>query len=201
MYKRQFQNSSKISKASFKYIGSFNWYATALYISSLFSDIIVTDFGSTTCDFLIIKNGKIKNKRISDITGLQSHELLYTGCARTPIYVHTYEITYKNKSYKIIPEQFSSMSDIYIILDKLPVDDIYSKALNMNDHSKINACKRISRSFGFDFAYNKLDLIKNLSKQIYDYQIKLIENNILEMEIDRGSELTKLFSSYVMCRL
>jgi uncharacterized hydantoinase/oxoprolinase family protein len=114
----------------------------------------------------------------------------------------------------------------------------------MNDHSKINACKRISRSFGFDFAYNKLDLIKNLSKQIYDYQIKLIENNILfhkrkyfnenkkldimglglgyrvishigqknnlnhidinhilEMEIDRGSELTKLFSSYVMCRL
>ena len=136
------------------------------------------------------------------------------------------------------------MSDIYVILDKLPVDDIYSKALNMNDHSKINACKRISRSFGFDFAYNKLDLIKNLSKQIYDFQIKLIEknilfhkrkyfnenrkcdimglglghraishigqknnlnhidiNNILEMEIDRGSELTKLFSSYVMCRL
>ena len=26
-------------------------------------------------------------------------------------------------------------------------------------------------------------------------------NNILEIEIDRGSELTKLFSSYVMCRL
>ena len=242
--KNGFQNSLKINKASFKYIGSFNWYATALYISSLFSDIIAIDFGSTTCDFLIIKNGKIKNKRTSDITGLQSHELLYTGCARTPIYAHTNEITYKNKSYKIIPEQFSSMSDIYIILDKLPVDDIYSKALNMNDHSKINACKRISRSFGFDFAYNKLDLIKYLSKQIYDIQIKLIENNILfhkrkyfnenkkldimglglghraishigqknnfnyidinnilEIEIDRGSELTKLFSSYVMCRL
>ena len=87
-------------------------------------------------------------------------------------------------------------------------------------------------------------MIKNLSKQIYDYQIKLIENNILfhkrkyfnenkkldimglglghreishigqknnlnyidinnilEMEIDGGYELTKLFSSYVMCRL
>jgi hypothetical protein len=114
----------------------------------------------------------------------------------------------------------------------------------MNDHSKINACKRISRSFGFDFTYNKLDLIKNLSKQIYNYHNKLIEknillhkrkyfneckkldimglglghraisqigqknnlnyidiNNILEIEIDRGSELTKLFSSYVMCRL
>jgi hypothetical protein len=26
-------------------------------------------------------------------------------------------------------------------------------------------------------------------------------NNILEMEIDGGYELTKLFSSYVMCRL
>ena len=84
------------------------------------------------------------------------------------------------------------MSDIYVILDKLPVDDIYSKALNMNDHSKINACKRISRSFGFDFAYNKLDLIKNLSKQIYDSQIKLIENNILFHKRKHFNENKKL---------
>ena len=71
------------------------------------------------------------------------------------------------------------MSDIYIILDKLSVDSIYSKTSNNIDHTKINAYKRISRSFGFDFTNKKLDLVKNLSKKIYNNQIKLIEEYIL----------------------
>lgn len=242
--KNGFQKASMVKKSSLKDIGSFNWYATALYISSLHLNVIAIDFGSTTCDFLIIKNGRIKNKRTSDISGLQTRELLYSGCSRTPIYAHISEITYKKSSYKIIPEQFSSMSDIYIILDKLNIDCIYSKSSNQSNHTKINAYKRISRSFGFDFTNNKLDLIKNLSRKIYNNQIKLIENNILfhqkkyfsrdekfkimglglghntisyvsrknhlnyidinkilETDIHKGSDLTKLFSSYVMCRL
>jgi probable H4MPT-linked C1 transfer pathway protein len=242
--KNGFLKASMVKKSLLKAIGSFNWYATALYIASSFPDVIAIDFGSTTCDFIIIKNGKIKNKRTSDITGLQSRELLYSGCSRTPIYSHINKINYKKNSYTIIPEQFSSMSDIYIILDKLSVDSIYSKTSNNSDHTKINAYKRISRSFGFDFTNKKLDLVKNLSKKIYNNQIKLIENyilfhqkkyfknskklnimgiglghraisyissknhlnyidinNILETNIHNGSDLTKLFSSYVMCRI
>ena len=84
--KNGFLKASMVKKSLLKSIGSFNWYATALYIASSFPDVIAIDFGSTTCDFIIIKNGKIKNKRTSDITGLQSRELLYSGCSRTPIY-------------------------------------------------------------------------------------------------------------------
>ena len=37
-------------------VGSYNWYASALYVSKFINNAILIDFGSTTCDFSIIKN-------------------------------------------------------------------------------------------------------------------------------------------------
>ncbi len=239
-----FMKSDNINTQEFKNIASHNWYASATYISDYYQNAIAVDFGSTTCDFLIIKKGKIINKRTSDFSGMETRELLYTGCSRTPIYTHLNEIIYNNKKFKMIPEHFSSMSDIYIILNKLKPNDIYSKVLDGSDNTKLNAYKRVSRSFGFDFNKNKLSLIYNLSKKIYNNQIKLIENEIkyhknrhfrsmhdikiiglglghntisyickknkmkyeniskiLNSEIKYGSSITKLFPSFVMCRL
>ena len=239
-----FMKSNKINCEEYKNIASHNWYASATYISRLYQNAIAVDFGSTTCDFLIIKKGKVINKRTSDFSGLQTRELLYTGCARTPIYAHLNEIIYNGRKYKIIPEQFSSMLDIYIILNKLSTKDIYSKVSDGSDNTKINAYKRVSRSFGFDFTKNKASLINTLCERIYSNQIKLIENEILhhknryfknivdiniiglglghntifyiskknklkykninkllDSEIKSGSSMTKLFTSFVMCRL
>ena len=239
-----FVEADKINRQEFKNIASYNWYASATFISKQYQNAIAVDFGSTTCDFLIIKNGKIINKRISDFSGLETRELLYTGCSRTPIYSHLNEVIYKNRKFKIIPEHFSSMSDIYIILNKLKPNDIYSRALDKSDNTKRSAYRRVSRSFGLDFTKSKVNLIYNLSERIYNNQIKLIENEIifhknknfknmfnmkiigiglgyntisyickknklkyenisklLDTEINNGSSLTKLFSSFVMCRL
>ena len=70
-------------------VGSYNWYASALYVSKLINDAILIDFGSTTCDFSIIKNGKIQNRRTSDIDGMltknfcilaaQGHQSMHTS--------------------------------------------------------------------------------------------------------------------------
>ncbi len=177
--RRGFLKSNEICKKDYKEIASYNWYASGLYILQSFQNAIAIDFGSTTCDFLIIKNGKIKNKRTSDISGLQTRELLYTGCARTPLYAHMHEVTCNNKKYKIIPEQFSTMSDIYIILDKLRARDIYSKAIDGTSNSRLRAYKRVSRSFGFDYAISKHNLLNKLSKQIYNKQIDIVEDCIL----------------------
>jgi probable H4MPT-linked C1 transfer pathway protein len=239
-----FIKPNDISRSLLRNIGSYNWYSTALYLSNSYSDVIAIDYGSTTCDFIIIKNGNIKNKRTSDLSGLQTKELLYSGCARTPIYSNINEINYKGQIYKIIPEQFSSMSDINIILNTLKIKDIYSKTADGTLNNKINAFKRVSRSFGFDYSKNKRDLIKHLASQIYNSQIDLIKshiiyhmnqhfpdkknvkiigiglgheiisnisskeklpyldiNNILESEIKGGTALTRVYPSYVMCRL
>jgi probable H4MPT-linked C1 transfer pathway protein len=160
-------------------IASNNWYASAFYLSKKYSNVIAVDFGSTTCDFIIIKDGNIVNKRISDFTGLQTKELLYSGCARTPIYWRIHEILYNNQIYKIIPEQFSSMADINIILDTLSIKDIYSKTADNTENNRINSYKRISRSFGLDYSSNKRNLIKHLAKEIYNNQIQLIKSYII----------------------
>ncbi len=159
-------------------VGSYNWYASALYVSKLIDNVILIDFGSTTCDISIIKNGKILNRRTSDITGMSLKELLYTGCSRTPIYAHISEIRFKNRIYDIIPENFSSMSDINIILGKLNGREIYSKSSDGSSHSLSQSYKRVSRSFGFDYDKSKKVLINNLCLKIYNNQVDLIRKTI-----------------------
>ena len=159
-------------------VGSYNWYASALYVSKLIDDAILIDFGSTTCDFSIIKNGKIKNRRTSDIDGMFTKELLYTGCSRTPIYANISEIVLRNKIYRIIPESFSSMSDINIILGNLNKRDIYSKSSDGSNHSLLQSYKRVSRSFGFDYHRSKRNVIYSLCLKIYDIQVKLIDETL-----------------------
>ena len=159
-------------------VGSYNWYASALYLSRLMDNAILIDFGSTTCDFSIIKNGKIQNRRTSDIDGMYTKELLYTGCSRTPIYAHISEIRYRNRIYRIIPENFSSMSDISIILGNLNKRDIYSKSSDGSSHSLSQSYKRISRSFGFDYDRSQKNLINSLCSKIYNNQVNLIEKTL-----------------------
>ncbi len=159
-------------------VGSFNWYASALYTTKIMDNAILIDFGSTTCDFSIIKNGKILNKRNSDLDGILNRELLYTGCSRTPIYAHINEIKFRSHSYKIIPENFSSMSDINIILGKLRKRDIYSKSSDGSSHSLLQSYKRISRSFGFDYDRSKKSLVNYLCLKIYNNQVDLINKTL-----------------------
>ena len=159
-------------------VGSYNWYASALFVSKFIDNVIVVDFGSTTCDFSIIKNGKILNRRTSDINGMLTKELLYTGCARTPIYAHISEIRFRKKIYNIIPENFSSMSDVNLILGKLKKQDIYSKSSDGSSHSLLQSYKRISRSFGFDYDSSKRNLLNNLCLKIFDNQVDLINKTL-----------------------
>jgi uncharacterized hydantoinase/oxoprolinase family protein len=71
------------------------------------------------------------------------------------------------------------MSDINIILGTLKAKDIYSKTADGTLNNKTNAFKRVSRSFGFDYSKNKINLIKYLASQIYNSQIELIKSYII----------------------
>ena len=107
-----------------------------------------------------------------------TRELLYTGCSRTPIYAHINEIRFKNRTYNIIPENFSSMSDVNIILGKLNKRDIYSKSSDGSSHSLLQSYKRISRSFGFDYDSSKRNLINYLCLKIFNNQVDLINKTL-----------------------
>ena len=160
-------------------IGSYNWFASALYLSNYYDNAIAIDLGSTTCDFILLKDGKILNQRLSDLSGIQNKELLYTGCSRTPLFSLMNNINYKNRAYSIIPENFSTMADVYIILEKLCHKDIYSKSADGLDYSVINSYKRVSRSFGFDYDKSKKKLLNYLCNKLHERQIHNINSNLL----------------------
>ena len=188
-----------------KSAASMNWLATAEFVSKFVDDIIIIDIGSTTTDFIVIKNKIIINKRVDDFTGMKNNELLYLGCLRTPIYAVTEEIKDLKNIYKIIPENFSSLADIYQILNIVDIKNDYSRRLDGRSKTLLNSYKRISRSFGFDYTKNHKNLVDKLCKKIMRIHVdklyasleKIIKknsfknNNVKIASIGIGSQITK----------
>ena len=52
-----------------------NWHSIGRYFSKNFNNVIIVDFGSTTTDFVCIKNSKIINKGFDDFTRLSKKEI------------------------------------------------------------------------------------------------------------------------------
>ena len=151
---------------SYKHIASMNWHIIAKYLSPIKKNAIAIDLGSTTTDFILLKNSKCINKRVDDYTGLLSSELLYSGVLRTPIFSVTKQIRFNTQTYPLIPEYYATMGDIYRVLGVISPKDDYSETADGRSKSEINSLIRISRIFGMDYTNKQKKLIISLSKKI-----------------------------------
>lgn len=151
---------------SYKNIASMNWHIIAKYLSPIKKYAIAIDLGSTTTDFILLKDHRCINKRVDDYTGLLSSELLYTGVLRTPIFSVTKRIRLNTRTYPLIPEYYATMGDVYRVLGIISPKDDYSDTADGRSKSEINSLKRISRIFGIDYINKEKKLIISLSKKI-----------------------------------
>ena len=87
-------------KPNYKHLISLNWHSIGRFLESKIESCIAIDFGSTTTDFICIKNNKIVNRFSDDYSRINNAELLYTGFTRTPIFGVTNQIDYKKKKTK-----------------------------------------------------------------------------------------------------
>lgn len=170
-----------------------NWHSIGRYFSKNFNNVIIVDFGSTTTDFVCIKNSKIINQGFDDFTRLSKKEIFYSGIIRTPLFGLEHEITLKKKKYQIIPEFFSNTSDIYRIYNFLEKDfDIDDEADN-GKKGIVQSMIRISRSFCIEYKKSKRNLILDLSKVLIDKQINNIKLNIYNLlkknKLDKNTPL------------
>ena len=156
---------------------SMNWHSIGRYLSKFVNNAIVIDFGSTTTDFICIKNGKIINKAFNDFDRLLNGEIIYTGLIRTPIFAIKKSIKYKSKRFTIIPEYFSNTSDIYRINKKIKKEFDIDDETDLSNKSVIGSYKRIARSFGMDYHSKDKFLIEKLSKNIMNEQLNMIIKN------------------------
>ena len=122
---------SKNIQKNYKNVISMNWHSIGRYFLTKFDNLMVVDFGSTTTDFICIKNSKIVNDGFEDFSRLSKKEMLYSGITRTPLFGLQHEISLRKKKYHIVPELFSNTSDIYRINNFIQKDfDIDDEADN-----------------------------------------------------------------------
>ena len=156
---------------------SMNWHSIGKYLTNFVKNALIIDFGSTTTDFICIKNGKIMNKAFNDFKRLSNGEILYTGLMRTPLFAIKKNVKYKSKNISIIPEYFSNTSDIYRINKKIKKEFDIDDETDFSDKNVIGSYKRIARSFGMDYHFKDKLFIKKLSENIMNEQLNMIYEN------------------------
>ena len=129
-------------------VASMNWFATACFFKKRIKEAVIVDFGSTTTDLIIIKDGNIQNEHFSDFKRINNLELVYTGFVRTPIFSLTEKITINGEVYNLIPENFSSTADLYRITNKLEKKIDFYDTADKRGKKKSDSLKRISRNLG-----------------------------------------------------
>ena len=157
---------------------STNWMVIAEYLKNIEKNMVAIDIGSTTTDLVLVKDHVCINTRYDDYSGLNTKELLYTGVLRTPIYSVTNSIILNKKTYNIIPENFTTMSDIYRLLNIIKNKSDYTNTADGRSKSIKDTLHRISRVFGFDYTASKNSTIIMLSKKIMSMHLDQISYTI-----------------------
>lgn len=99
-----------------------NWHALATWITQRFPTEtgLLFDMGSTTTDLIPFRNGAVVAMGQTDLTRLQSGELLYTGARRTPLCAVLSEVELDQRGTPVAAEWFATMLDVYVWLGDIP---------------------------------------------------------------------------------
>ncbi|MBA3697112.1 MAG: hypothetical protein H0W85_10275 [Methylotenera sp.] len=163
-------------------IASANWLASASYLGmeleSLknYSQILLVDIGSTTSDFIVIKNGKPHCLAFTDATRLQTEELVYTGVIRTPLMALTQKVRFKNKLTSLAAEYFATIADVYRLTDDLDEANDMGDTADGKEKTLQASARRLARMIGHDVQDYDLEAWKALANEFKQIQLsRLIE--------------------------
>jgi probable H4MPT-linked C1 transfer pathway protein len=151
-------------------VASANWHASASWVASGFSieNGILVDVGSTTTDFIPIKNSKVSTAAKTDHERLCEGSLVYLGCGRTPVCSIVSTLRIDGNACPVMNEVFSTIDDALIILGKTPPDSDDTKSADGKPRTLPWAANRIARMIGLDRTSVSLEIAKQLSIQIVD---------------------------------
>ncbi len=161
---------------------SMNWHSIGRFLEGKIDNSILIDFGSTTTDFICIKNKKMVNIFFDDYARLNNFELLYTGFSRTPIFGIANKIKINNKTLNIIPELFSETSDVYRVLGQMNKKFDIDRTADGTNKNLHNSLKRISRSFGFDYVKGSKSKVQNICEELCRIQLSQIVLTISRLQ-------------------
>lgn len=128
-------------------VAAANWHALATWAGQRFPrrSSVLIDIGSTTTDIIPIRDGLPCPAGRTDLTRLQSGELVYTGVRRTPLAAVTNTVPFREQMVSVSSELFATTLDVYLLLGDIPEDPTDTDTANNRPATRAAAIDRIVR--------------------------------------------------------
>ena len=156
-----------------------NWVASADFIAGKIRNCIFVDMGSTTCDIIPIKNGKLKAS-LTDFERLKRGELIYTGVLRTNIAALIKRLNLDGGYCRVSSELYAITADAHMILGTITERDYTCDTPDGRPRDINSAYDRMARVVLCDIEELGKDRAYEIAKQAAMAQIDELSDVILE---------------------
>lgn len=128
-------------------VAAANWHALATWVGRRYPrrSALLIDIGSTTTDIIPLMNGLPCPQGKTDLTRLQSGELVYTGVRRTPLAAGMQIIPFRAQWATVSSELFATMLDVHLLRGDIPENSHDTDTANGRPATRTAAIDRIVR--------------------------------------------------------
>ncbi|MBN9522099.1 H4MPT-linked C1 transfer pathway protein [bacterium] len=132
------------ARANHLSVAAANWHSLATLAGRYARDggAMLIDIGSTTSDLIPLRDGKPVPIGRTDMVRLSSHELVYAGIRRTPVFAAVTE--------GVCAELFATTADVYVVLGLAPEDPADTDTANGRPLTVEDSLTRLARVRGAD---------------------------------------------------
>jgi len=132
--------------------------------------LLLVDVGSTTTDIIPVIDGKPASAGLTDSERLNSGELVYTGCRRTPVCALLQQ--------GVMAEFFATTLDVYLLLGVFDEDFNDCQTADGRPATKKNAHARLARMVGGDCEITSETATRRLASDVNAKQRGLLTGAI-----------------------
>ncbi|MGH8750110.1 MAG: hydantoinase/oxoprolinase family protein [Burkholderiales bacterium] len=147
--RKGFVNAARAGKLP-QHVASANWLASAAYAATQIGEALLVDIGSTTADFVLLKNGKAHARGYHDHPRLAHDELVYSGVVRTPVMALLSRAPFGGRPVSVMAEHFATLADVYRITGELPQTADQWPAADGGAKTVSGSARRLARMIGLD---------------------------------------------------
>jgi (4-(4-[2-(gamma-L-glutamylamino)ethyl]phenoxymethyl)furan-2-yl)methanamine synthase len=169
------------AEQNWPHIASQNWQASANFVTSKIANGLFVDVGSTTCDIIPIKQGKIIASGFTDQQRQASRELLYTGAIRTPLIALSNIAPFHGELVSLAAEVFATTGDVWCLLNRLSADEIQDISADGKSWDKEDCARRLARLLGADVIDPEQTQWQQLAQWFALQQVHQIGNACLQV--------------------
>lgn len=158
-----------------------NWLATALWLARQYPDCLLVDIGSTTCDIIPIREGRIAARGRTDLARLQAGELVYTGAVRTHTSAIVQVVPVGGRLCPVASEYFAISGDVHLVLGLLAAQDYTCPTPDGRPATPTDARRRLARIVCADGEQLTPAEIDAIARYIYNRQVEQISQGIAQV--------------------